>query len=415
MKISVIGLGYIGLPTACLFVNAGHEVSGVDIDKRKITAIQKGLVPFEENDLQKLLATAIQTKRFNVGTNVSSSDVYIIAVPTPEENHKADLRYVFAALKSVIDVMRGGELIVIESTVYPGACRDEITPFLVNTGKQFLLAHCPERAIPGSTLYEMVHNDRIIGADTKEAQDKTKELYGSFVRGNLFLTDTTTAETCKVMENTYRDVNIALANEYAKIAQELKINIWEAIKLANKHPRVHIHSPGPGVGGHCIPVDPWFFVGISKQAKLIRTARDINDGMPLYVFNRLKKLIRKHSIKKPIVGILGLSYKKNVGDIRESPTISMIKLMKKNHMQFFVHDVYVTDDFEGKKDIDDVLSLSNIILIMTDHDIYNSIDFGKFKNILFIYDTRQCIKKKIKHIPLYALGDNSSYENSTCH
>lgn len=407
MKISVIGLGYIGLPTACLLVNSGHEVRGVDIDKRKITAIQKGSIPFEENGLQRLLTEALGTGRFNVGKTVSASDAYIIAVPTPEKNHKADLGYVFSALKSVIDVMRGGELIIIESTVYPGACRDGIKPFLVNTGKQFLLAHCPERAIPGSTLFEMVHNDRIIGADTKEAQDKTKDLYGSFVKAKLFLTDTTTAETCKVMENTFRDVNIALANEFAKIAEELKINIWEAIELSNKHPRVHIHSPGPGVGGHCIPVDPWFFVGISKQAKLIRTARGINDGMPFYVFGQLKKLMRKHSIKKPIVGILGLSYKKNIGDIRESPTLSMIKLMKKNHMQFFVHDPCVMDDFEGKRDIEDVLSLSNIILIMTDHDIYKKINFSKYKNLKCIYDTKNVISETYG-VPTKLFGVNNA-------
>jgi len=407
MKISVIGLGYIGLPTACLLVNAGHDVRGVDIDKRKTTAIQKGRIPFEEKGLQTLLTRALRTKRLDVANTVSASEVYIIAVPTPEKNHKADLQFVFSALNNVKNVMNKGNLIIVESTVYPGACRDEIKPFLIKTGKQFLLAHCPERAIPGSTLFEMVHNDRIIGGDTKEAKQKTKELYRSFVKGKLFLTDTTTAEACKVMENTYRDVNIALANEYAKIAQELHINVWEAIELSNKHPRVNIHYPGPGVGGHCIPVDPWFFVGISKQAKLIRTARDVNDGMPSYVFNQLMNLIRKYKIRKPVVGILGLSYKKNVGDIRESPTISMIKLMKKNHIHYFLHDPYVIDAYEGKKELEEVLSLSNMILIMTDHDVYKKVNFSKYRNLKYIFDTKN-VASQIQSVQVKLLGGNST-------
>lgn len=404
MNVTVVGIGYIGLPTACLLVRAGHDVTGVDIDTSKIQSLKSGKVPFEETGLQKLLTAVLKTNRFHVASKIEASDVYIIAVPTPQEREKADLTFVKNALESIISVMHGGELIIIESTIYPGASKKELLALLLKSDKQFLLAHCPERAIPGRTIYEMTHNNRIIGGLTRQAAVKTKKLYASFVKGHIDITDITTAEYCKVMENTYRDVNIALANEYAKIAEEVGIDIWEAIRLANKHPRVHIHSPGPGVGGHCIPVDPWFFVGISKHAKLIHTARDINDGMPAYVVKKLEYYIKKHNIKKPKVGILGLAYKKNVGDIRESPTFAVIKLLQKKKISYVVNDPFVKEGTFGCAKLDELLHASNMILVMTDHDVYTNINFSKYKNLRCIYDTRQCLRGPYGHIPFYTLG-----------
>lgn len=406
MHISVIGLGYIGLPTACLLAQAGHEVDGYDIDENKLRLLEQGKAPFAEKGLPELLDAVVKMKTFHVTRTLKKSDVFLIAVPTPDKDHKADLRFVFQAVQSVRAVLEDGNLVIIESTIAPRACVDEIAPLLQATGKKFLLAHCPERAIPGSTIEEMVHNDRIVGGTTPQAAQKTAALYKTFVQGHVYSTDTTTAECCKVMENTFRDVNIALANEFCAISEEVGIDVWEAIALANKHPRVKIHQPGPGVGGHCIPVDPWFFVGISKQAKLIKTARTINDNVPKRVVDHLETLIAKYNIAKPVVGVLGVSYKKNVDDARETPATEILHQLEERKIPFLVHDPFVTRFHTQLHPLDEVLDKANVLLLVTDHDAYLQTPFDEHKNIVFIYDTRNILRARGLKATLYTLGDH---------
>jgi UDP-N-acetylglucosamine 2-epimerase (non-hydrolysing) len=405
--ISVIGLGYIGLPTACLLAQAGHTVRGYDLDKRKIDTLQRGKAPFEEHGIQELLEKVRRKGTFTADLTLKKSDVYLIAVPTPDVHHKADLRFVFQAIEAIKPMLEDGSMVIIESTIAPRASMDEILPRLKTIGKRILLAHCPERAIPGNTLGEMVMNDRIVGGATPEATRRTAELYASFVHGNIYQTDITTAECCKVMENTFRDVNIALANEFCKIAEEVGINIWEAITLANKHPRVHIHQPGPGVGGHCIPVDPWFFVGISKQARLIRAARDTNDEMPHYVVKNLLRYVKKHGIKKPVIGVLGLSYKKNVDDARETPATAVLDELKKANVPFLAHDPYVKKFSIQVSPLQRVLRKANALMLITDHDQYLNLALPKDSPVKFIYDTRNVLTLKYD-VPVYTLGNRAA-------
>lgn len=404
LTISVIGLGYIGLPTACLMAKAGNIVYGYDIDEKKLGMLNKGLVPFQEKGLQSLLKQVIASKKFFVDNVIKQSDVYLIAVPTPDVHHKADLTFVFQAVQSIIPYLREQSLVIIESTIPPLACEKLILPMFKKLKNHILLAHCPERAIPGSTLREMVENDRIVGGITPLAAEKTATLYRQFVKGKVYTTNATTAECCKVMENTFRDVNIALANEFTKIADEIGINVWEAISLANKHPRVNIHSPGPGVGGHCIPVDPWFFVGLSKQAHLIQTARNINDDMPRYVVKSVLSLAKKHGILNPAIGILGVAYKKNVDDARETPATEIIKLFKKRGCKVRIHDPYVSR-FSEKLDIyEEVLAKSQVLVLITDHDQYDQLTIKKESQIRFIFDTRNVLDAQKMSCPIYTLG-----------
>lgn len=405
MKISIIGLGYIGLPTACLLADAGHKVSGFDVDQKKLDLIAEGKTPFDENGLQTLLTRVLRNGKFSVSQALNPGDAYLIAVPTPDVNHRADLKFVFQALTAVSKVLKDGDLIIIESTIAPRASEDEIVPFLNKTKKKYLLAHCPERAIPGDTLREMVENPRIVGGLTPQAAKVAAKLYRSFVKAEVFTTDITTAESCKVMENTFRDVNIALANEFSKISADLGIDVWEAISLANKHPRVNILNPGPGVGGHCIPVDPWFFVGVSKQAKLIKTARDVNDKMPEFVVEEVVRLARLKKIKKPIVGILGVSYKKNVDDARETPATQILKELFKRKISVQVHDPHVTRFLYPLSSLDEVLRSSNIVLLVTDHDEYKTSKFNSYKNIKLILDTRNQLRGRKPVADLHILGN----------
>lgn len=389
-KVQVIGLGYIGLPTALLMAEAGLEVVGVDVDEKKIQSLDQKKLYFDEPGLEELFKRASK-KNFTAQTKTQQSDVFIIAVPTPQDKGAADLKYVTSALDSIEPVFKSGNLIVIESTVGPRDCADKIIPLIKKWKKSFLFAHCPERAIPGNTLQEMVQNDRIIGGADEESREQTKELYESFVKGNTYLTDPTTAAACKVMENTYRSVNIALANEFAKIAETLDFDCWEAISLANKHPRVSIHSPGPGVGGHCIPIDPWFFVREqTSKDSLIRHALEINDNMAEYVVEELSEAIKTHGIETPKIGVLGIAYKKNVDDARETPAAKIIELCSK---QF---SVQATDEHVQQNDLEpltQVLASCNVLVVVTDHDEYSNINFSQYPNIKLVYDTRNCLSQ----------------------
>jgi UDP-N-acetyl-D-mannosaminuronic acid dehydrogenase len=348
--ITVVGLGYIGLPTSLAFSNSGFEVIGVDVNESVVQSLNSGQIHIEEEGLQEYFNAAFESKKFRATTKIEQADVFLIAVPTPfKPNKTADLDYVKSAAESIATVIQKSNMVILESTVPPGTCERIIAPIIeaqtgLKHGTDYDLVHCPERVIPGSILKEIIHNDRIIGGTTQQAALRAKEVYQSFVKGKILLTTAATAEITKLMENTYRDVNIALANELSLVCEQLNIDIQEAISLANHHPRVNIHQPGIGVGGHCIPVDPWFIAEISPEhTPLIQTARKINDSMPKVTALRIVKSIKAKSLNKVdiVVGILGLTYKPDVDDFRESPAIEVVHELLELGYNVKVHDPFI--------------------------------------------------------------------------
>lgn len=329
----VVGLGYIGLPTAAILASNGVNVTGVDVNPRTIEAVNRGEVPFVEVDLANFVSGGVQHEKLRATDKPVEADAYIVAVPTPfKDNHQPDLSYIEAAGKSIAPVLKGGELVVLESTSPPGA-----TEFLAdviyrerpdladgNGNDPLLFAHCPERVLPGRIMTELVENDRVIGGITPEAAKKAEALYRTFCRGEILLTDARTAEMAKLVENAYRDVNIAFANELSVIADKLDIDVWELIELANHHPRVNILNPGPGVGGHCIAVDPWFIVAAANEdSKLIEKARLVNDAKPEWVLDKIAKSLEAQPEIKDLY-FFGLAFKANIDDLRESPAVDIV-------------------------------------------------------------------------------------------
>ncbi len=391
-RICVLGLGYIGLPTALLFAQ-NFKVIGVDVNETIINTLQKGELPFEEKGLLELYN---KVKEYFKPTNrVEESDVFIIAVPTPlnESIKTAELNFVRSAARMISEKLKPGNLVVLESTVPPGTSEHVAIPILAKNGvaeEDFYYIHCPERAIPGNTLFEIVNNDRIIGGNSKKAAKMGKEIYSSFVNGKIHLTDLKTAEFVKLMENTYRDVNIALANEFAQMGQEVGINIWDAIELANLHPRVKILRPGPGVGGHCIAIDPWFLTETSTTTRMVNLARSINESMPNVVMNGIRPLLQ--DIKNPVITILGVAYKGNVDDWRETPALKLIKLAENEGYSVKIHDPYVKQFLYPVYNLDESLEGSDCIIIVTDHSDFKSLDPTKIsmrtKNL---FDTRNML------------------------
>ena len=374
MKICVLGLGYIGLPTALLFAQK-YEVVGVDISEKVVEKVNRGESPFDEPGIDNLFEKA--KNNIVAKTEVEDADVFLIAVPTPLEKavKVADLKYARSAAEMIYPHLNKENLVILESTVPPGASERLVIPILERSGLkagEFYFVHCPERAIPGNTIYEMIHNDRIIGGFDKKSVELARDLYSSFVNGNLYLTDTRTAEFVKLMENTYRDANIALANEFAQMADESGINIWGAIELANKHPRVNILNPGPGVGGHCIAIDPWFLTENSTKCRMISLARAINDSMPNYVLQIVRDLLE--DVRDPTITVFGVAYKGNVDDTRETPALKFIKLAENEGYVVKVHDPYVKT-FEYKVlSLEDAVGGSDCIVIITDHSEFEEIE-----------------------------------------
>ncbi len=391
--INVIGLGYIGLPTALMFAKSGIEVIGTDLNDKLVDSLTKGKLTFEENGLEDLFNAAIDSG-IKFTTEYQKTDTYIVAVPTPYINSskKLDPKYVIAAVNRVLDVCEKGAVIIIESTISPGSIdkyvRPEIEKRGVEIGDEIHLVHAPERIIPGNMIYELEYNSRTVGADDPQIGERVKELYSSFCKSEIVVTDIRSAEMSKVVENTYRDVNIAFANELAKICRTDNMDVYEIIRIANKHPRVNILQPGPGVGGHCISVDPWFLVGdYPDLTNLILTARKINDSMPTHVLGRIRDIMREHNIKDiSKIGIYGLAYKENVDDTRESPTLQLLEKMDE-HLAF---GVKVYDPFIKERMVDhqfmnfeDFLNEIEILVIITAHDhIKNKLDLVKDKLIL---------------------------------
>ena len=392
-KINVIGLGYIGLPTALMFAKSGVGVIGTDLNEKLVESLSKGKLTFEEEGLEELF-NAADERGIKFTTEYQKTDTYIVAVPTPYINSskKLDPKYVIAAVNKVLDICEKGAVIIIESTISPGSIDRYVRPEIERRGfaigKDVHLVHAPERIIPGNMIYELEYNSRTVGADDPAIGEKVKELYSSFCKSEIVVTDIRSAEMSKVVENTYRDVNIAFANELAKICRADDMDVYEIIRIANKHPRVNILQPGPGVGGHCISVDPWFLVGdYPDLTNLILTARKINDSMPTHVLGRIRDIMREHNITDiSKIGIYGLAYKENVDDTRESPTLQLLERMDE-HLAF---GVKVYDPFIKERMVDhqfmnfeDFLNEIEILVIITAHDhIKNNLDLVKDKLIL---------------------------------
>jgi UDP-N-acetyl-D-mannosaminuronic acid dehydrogenase len=371
-EIAVLGLGYIGLPTASILATHGFSVHGVDISPTVVEIINKGGIHIEEPGLKTLVQAAVNSGNLKAYTQPKMADVYILAVPTPitEEKH-ADLTYVAAAARSILPLLKQGDLVILESTSPPGTTLDFLCPILAESGLEIgsdlFVAHCPERVLPGKIIKELIQNIRIIGGVNETSARLAKDIYGHFVEGDIHLTDATTAEMVKIMENTYRDVNIALANELARISPQLNINAWDVIRFANLHPRVNIHTPGPGVGGHCISVDPWFVVEkFPETAQLIQRARLINDFMPEYTYQLVLDTVK--GIDKPKITMLGLTYKPDVDDIRESPALKILALMEQNpELEVAVYDPHVKHSDCELSGLEAALRNSDCILLTVDH------------------------------------------------
>lgn len=370
--VCVVGLGYMGLPTSLLFASAGIKVTGFDVSEKKVNEINGGRCPFEEAGIPELLTAALKTGNFKAQTKPAAADVFVVAVPTPHENKKCDLSFVLSAVTSLLPVMKDGNLLIIESTIKPKTCEDIVLPILLSKNLKVEVAHCPERAVPGNTLHEIVHNDRIVGAMSPESAQRAARLYSTLAKGAIHQTNLVTAECVKLMENTFRDVNIALANEFSLIADKLKFDVSAAIRLANKHPRVDILQPGIGVGGHCIAIDPWFLTEDIAGLDLIRTARERNDDMPRCIAERI---CNKIGSKVERIGILGVSYKPDVDDARESPALEVAKLLSKKY-KIRCHDPFVKEFDLELFPIEQVDGWADVLVILSNHKIYASKKFG---------------------------------------
>ena len=396
--VNVIGLGYIGLPTALMMASHGVEVIGTDYNKELVDTLNAGKTTFKEDGLDELFQNAVNAG-IKFTTEYQNTDVYIVSVPTPYDkfSKKVDACYVVEAVKDVMKVCHKGATVVIESTVSPGTIDKFVRPVIEENGftigQDINLVHAPERIIPGNMVYELLHNNRTIGADDKAVGEKVKELYSSFCQGEIVVTDIRTAEMTKVVENTFRAVNIAFANELAKICRHDNMDVYEIIKICNMHPRVNILQPGPGVGGHCISVDPWFLVGdYPSLAKVIDESMKTNDGMPDFVLNRIYEIMKENKITDiSKVGLYGLTYKENVDDMRESPTLQMLESMERHLCGDLVkvYDPFITKDIVPNQyhDLDKFISDVELVVLLVGHDeIKQNMDKLKGKVIL---DTRK--------------------------
>lgn len=376
--VNVIGLGYIGLPTALMMAAHGVEVVGTDYNKKLVDTLNAGHTTFKEKGLDELFADAVKAG-VKFTTEYQVTDTYIVSVPTPYDkfSKKIDACYVVAAVKSVMKVCPKGATVVIESTVSPGTIDKFVRPVIEENGfeigKDLHLVHAPERIIPGNMVYELLHNNRTIGADSREIGEKVKEYYASFCQGEIVVTDIKTAEMTKVVENTFRAVNIAFANELAKICRHDGMDVYEIIKICNMHPRVNILQPGPGVGGHCISVDPWFLVGdYPALTKVIGESMKINDGMPDFVLNRIYEIMKEKGLTDITkVGLYGLTYKENVDDMRESPTLQLLESQERHLATGLkVYDPYITNDVVKNQyhDLDKFLNDVDMVVVMVKHN-----------------------------------------------
>jgi len=411
MKICIIGQGYIGLPTAALFSMHNCDVVGVDVNEDIIENLKKGIVHIEEPKIADIIKKSLKRGFYHPSLDVKEADVFIITVPTPylKETYSCDLSYVVSACNTILPYLQKGNIVIVESTIAPMSTDDIIKPIFEENGytigKDLYLAHCPERVLPGKIIEELIHNDRIIGGVTPECSKKASDVYRKIVEGELIETEAKTAEMSKCMENTYRDVNIALANELTKICEKIGANGLDVIKLANKHPRVNIHSPGPGVGGHCLAIDPYFIYSKAPdEAKLIKLARDINNSMPKFVVRSVEKIIANKNSK---IAILGIAYKGNTGDIRESPAIEIVSLLKEKGYNVAIHDPHVNSE---ELDLKSAVKDSSLILILSDHNEFKNLDYNMIKDTMeqvIVFDTKNIISYVPNYVKLINYGNIS--------
>ena len=394
--VSVIGLGYIGLPTAAILASRGLKVIGVDVNEHAVNTINKGEIHIVEPDLDIVVRAAVTTGNLRATLKAEPADAFMVAVPTPfKGDKKPDLSYVESAAETIAPVLQKGNLVVLESTSPVGTteklsewlaqCRPDLTfPQQAGDKADILVAHCPERVLPGHVLQELVSNDRVIGGLSTESSAAAIDLYKTFVKGECIVTNARTAELAKLTENSFRDVNIAFANELSMISDELKINIWELIELSNRHPRVNILKPGPGVGGHCIAVDPWFIVdSCPEEAKIIRQARETNDAKPYHVIDRIVEAADQ--FKKPVIACFGLAFKANIDDLRESPAVQIVQELADRNIGEIISVEPNIDELPAalaSKGIElstqeDALSRANVVVVLVAHKEFESPDNGQ--------------------------------------
>lgn len=402
--VTVMGLGYIGLPTASLLAAKGNRVYGCDINPNVVNTINAGKIHIVEPKLNQLVKQVVDEGRLSAVITPPATEIYIIAVPTPFlEDHSPDLSCIHSAAQQIAPKLQAGNLIILESTSPVGTTEklahwlEELRPELFKPQRQIFIAHCPERVLPGQILKELAENDRVIGGIDPPSAEMAKSLYQTFVKGKIFLTNCRTAEMSKLVENAYRDVNIAFANELSLICEDLDINVWELIKLANRHPRVNILKPGPGVGGHCIAVDPWFIVDSAQEkARLIRCAREINCTKPHYIIDKINTISQQFS-PSPKIGCLGLAFKPDIDDLRESPSLFITEqLLAKNPAELLVVEPHIQElpptlmhpqNRARLVKLDYCLENADILLLLVDHQQFKQIDLSTIKTKTII-DTR---------------------------
>ena len=382
VSLCVLGLGYIGLPTASTFATNGLQVTGVDANQHVLEVLRGGEVHIHEPGLRTLVQAALRSGNLQIAPEPPPADAFIIAVPTPvTPDRRADLHYVKEAARSVSRVLRRGNLVVLESTSPPRTTVDQLAPILeesrLKAGEDFYLAYTPERVLPGQILRELIENARVVGGVNRASAEAGRDLYSIFARGEIILTDSTTAEMVKLMENTYRDINIAAANEFARLADWFGVDIWEAIELANRHPRVKILRPGPGVGGHCISIDPWFLVEAAPDvAQLVQQARQVNDGQPAYAVERIE--LDLGGLRGKAVGLLGLTYKPDVDDLRESPALEIARLIASRGAQTATFEPNARDKTApgctAASSLEEALSKAAAVILLVAHAEFRSLD-----------------------------------------
>ncbi|MGP6175289.1 UDP-N-acetyl-D-mannosamine dehydrogenase [Corynebacterium sp. A21] len=409
-SVAFVGLGYIGLPTAVVLANSGVDVTGVDVKAENVERINRGEVTIVEPGLEEGLKDALASGNFRATTDMIHADAYIVAVPTPfTDDYHVDMKYIFSVAESIAPKLEGNELVILESTSPPKTTRRmaerilELRPDLIADGEPnpdnkpvIYFAHCPERILPGNAMKELITNDRIIGGETAEATRRATEIYSSFCKSELLATDAVTAEMAKLTENSFRDVNIAFANELSLICDNLGINVWELIGLANHHPRVNILQPGPGVGGHCIAVDPWFIVSSDPtNSRLIRTAREVNDGKPEWVIEKVTQAVNETGAKK--IAALGLAFKANIDDLRESPALSITQKLAAKFtdceilaVEPNVSELPATFAGEGNvmlTDYTEAIDTADVIVLLVDHNEFKTVSAAQLKGKAII-DTK---------------------------
>lgn len=413
MKLITIGLGYIGLPTSIMFAKHNVDVVGVDVVPAVVNSLNSGKIHIEEPGLQNALEEVIKLGTFRASLIPEKADAFIISVPTPNKNDEfksMDESYVVSAVNSIIPYLEKGNVVIIESTIAPRTTEDIVKPILEETGfiigKDIFLVHCPERVLPGKIMHELIHNNRIVGGITPECTEVGAMIYSTFVQGEIIKTDAKTAEMSKLMENTYRDVNIALANELTKVCNDLYINVLDVIEMANKHPRVNLHSPGPGVGGHCLAVDPYFIIAKTPEtSKLIKLSRSINTSMPHYIISNINELMEQ--VDGKILTLFGLAYKGNVDDTRESPAMEIFELLRnQGNYEVRAFDPHVNKEFV-EKNMEEAIKDSDLVVVLTDHNEFKEMNLDKFitmKNAR-ILDTKNVVTNKVDGVQYINLGN----------